>query len=81
MRARLTDIGRLTGVQQLLDGRQVAGPRRGFRLGGWPAGERGLAYLVAAAFYDSAVSVAPAFWVVFGLSMAMNEMLARKNAH
>ena len=33
------------------------------------------AYLLAAFFYDSAVSVAPAFWIVFGLSLAMNEQL------
>jgi O-antigen ligase len=33
------------------------------------------AYLLAAFFYDSAVSVAPTFWIMFGLSMAMNEAL------
>jgi hypothetical protein len=37
------------------------------------------AYLLAAFFYDSAVSVAPAFWIVFGLSMAMNNALNKKN--
>ena len=34
-------------------------------------------YVVAAFFYDSTVSVAPAFWIVFGLSLAVNEMLAK----
>jgi O-antigen ligase len=34
-----------------------------------------LAYLVAGFFYDSAVSVAPVFWIIFGLSMAVNRML------
>jgi hypothetical protein len=38
------------------------------------------AYLLAAFFYDSAVSVAPSFWIVFGLSMAMNKMLEAKNS-
>ncbi|MGB8213568.1 MAG: O-antigen ligase family protein [Anaerolineales bacterium] len=32
-------------------------------------------YLLAAFFYDSVVSVAAAFWIVFGLGMAMNDML------
>jgi O-antigen ligase len=36
------------------------------------------AYLLAAVFYDSSVSVAPAFWIVFGLSMAINEILKRE---
>jgi O-antigen ligase len=39
-----------------------------------------LAYLLAAVFYDSAVSVAPAFWIVFGLSMAVNEMLMKEHS-
>ncbi|MBV5307828.1 O-antigen ligase [Chromatium okenii] len=33
------------------------------------------AYLVAAMFYDSVVSVAPAFWIIFGLSLAVNHQL------
>lgn len=38
------------------------------------------AYLLAAFIYDSAVSVAPAFWIVFGLSMAMNDALYAENS-
>jgi hypothetical protein len=38
------------------------------------------AYLLAAFFYDSVVSVAPVFWIVFGLSMAMNETLEAGNS-
>jgi hypothetical protein len=38
------------------------------------------AYLLAAFFYDSAVSVAPAFWIVFGLSMALNDALDTENS-
>jgi O-antigen ligase len=33
-------------------------------------------YLVAAMFYDSAVSVAPTFWVVLGMSLAVTEWRA-----
>ncbi|GEM_PF-4397468 len=33
------------------------------------------AYLIAAVFYDSVVSVAPLFWIVFGLSLAVNQLL------
>ncbi len=33
------------------------------------------AYILASFFYDSSVSVAPAFWIIFGLSMAANEKL------
>jgi hypothetical protein len=33
------------------------------------------AYLLAAFFYDSNVSVAPVFWVLFGLSLSMNARL------
>ena len=33
------------------------------------------AYLVAAMFYDSVVSVAPAFWIIFGLSLAVNHQM------
>jgi hypothetical protein len=32
-------------------------------------------YLISGVFNDSVVSVAPVFWVIFGLSMAANEML------
>jgi O-antigen ligase len=38
------------------------------------------AYILAAFFYDSAISVAPAFWIVFGLGMAVNEMLIKEIA-
>jgi hypothetical protein len=33
------------------------------------------AYLLAGFFYDSTVSVAATFWIVFGLGMAMNEIV------
>ncbi|MBK1641296.1 hypothetical protein CKO12_05290 [Chromatium okenii] len=34
-----------------------------------------VAYLIAAVFYDSVVSVAPIFWIIFGLSVAVNQLL------
>lgn len=69
MAAHLIDSFRLYALRREYDGQQIVGAAVALAI---------IGYLGAGFFNDSIVSVAPIFWVLFGVGVAVNQLNRRQ---